>query len=69
MIQHLTCRCRRVLHVREGRAACPTCGLKFLVIVECRPMSEAEQAIAAAQLRGERLPEPEPTVTAKEGLA
>ena len=37
MIQHLTCRCRRVLHVREGRAACPTCGLKFLVIVECRP--------------------------------
>lgn len=68
MIHHITCRCRRILHVRDGVAACPSCQVVYSVSVTSRPMTPAEQAVAAAQLRGERLPEPEPTVTAMEGL-
>ena len=68
MIHHLTCTCRRILHVRAGSAACPSCQVVYSVTVTSRPMTPAEQAVAAAQLRGERLPEPEPTVTAMEGL-
>jgi len=65
---HLTCNCGRVLHVRNRQAACPTCQMVYYVAVSCRGMSGAEKRLAAAQLRGERLPEPEPTVTAMEGL-
>ena len=70
MIQHLTCPCGRILHVRSGSASCPTCEAVYRVAVECRVMTPAEQRIAAAHLRGERLPveDLEPTVTQKEGL-
>jgi hypothetical protein len=68
MTHHLTCNCGRVLHVRTCCAACPTCQIVYRITIISRPMTAPERAVAAAQLRGERLPEPEPTVTAMEGL-
>lgn len=68
MTHHLTCNCGRVLHVRNRQAACPTCQMVYSVAVTSRSMTPDERVLAAAQLRGERLPEPEPTVTAMEGL-
>lgn len=66
--QLLRCRCGQQLHVREGHAACLLCHLVATVRIAVRTMTPPEIATAKAALRGERLPEPEPTVTAKEGL-
>lgn len=68
MIQHLTCPCGWIATVNRGSAACPSCQMVYSVTVTSRPMTPAEQAVAAAQLRGERLPEAEPTITAIEEL-
>lgn len=67
-VHQLTCACGRILTVRSGSASCPTCEAVYRVAVECRPMTPAEQRVAAAHLRGERLATEEPTVTQKEGL-
>lgn len=68
MTHQLTCTCGRILHVRNGAAGCLTCEIIYFVTVRSLPMVPAEKRIAAAHLRGERLPAPEPTVTAQEGL-
>ena len=67
-VHQLTCKCGWIMAVHRGSANCPTCGVVYQVTVAARPMTQAEQRIAAAHLRGERLPEPEPTVTQIEGL-
>lgn len=67
-IHQLTCKCGWIMAVSGGDANCPTCRMIYRVSVEGRAMTPAEQRIAAAHLRGERLPTPEPTVTQKEGL-
>ena len=67
-VHQITCPCGRILHVCSGSASCPTCEAVYRVAVERRVMTPAEQRIAAAHLRGERLPAEEPTVTVKEGL-
>lgn len=64
----LTCSCRRILVVQMGTANCPTCERVYQISITDRPMTPAEQRVAAAHLRGERLPIEEPTVTQKEGL-
>lgn len=68
MTHHLTCNCGRVLHVRYKMAACPTCQTVYSVAVTSRPMTPNERVFAAAQLRGERLPEMEPNITESEKL-
>lgn len=67
-VQQLTCPCGIALHVRSGTTACLICERVYTVTVEDRPMTGPEKRIAAAHLRGERLPEPEPTITAIERL-
>ena len=67
-VHHLTCKCGWIMAVAGGTANCPTCQVVYQVTVSSRPMTPAEQRIAAAHLRGERLPAEEPTVTQKEGL-
>lgn len=67
-IHQITCPCGIALHVRNGRAGCLICERVYTVTIGARPMTPAEQRIAAAHLRGERLPAEEPTVTQKEGL-
>ena len=67
-VHQLTCPCGWIMAVHRGSANCPTCGVVYQVSVAARPMTPAEQRIAAAHLRGERIPVAEPTVTQKEGL-
>ena len=67
-VHQLTCACGWIMAVSAGAANCPTCQVIYRVSVSARPMTPAEQRIAAAHLRGERLPVEEPTVTAREGL-
>ena len=67
-VHQLTCKCGWIMAVHRGSANCPTCGVVYQVTVAARPMTEAETRIAAAHLRGEWLPEPEPTITATERL-
>ena len=67
-VHQLTCQCGWIMAVSAGTANCPTCQVIYRVSVASRPMTPAEQRVAAAHLRGERLPTPEPTVTAKENL-
>lgn len=67
-VHQLTCRCGWIMAVASGSANCPTCQVVYRVTVAARPMTPAEQRIAAAHLRGERLPVEERTVTQKEGL-
>ncbi len=68
MTHQLTCKCGWIMAVAGGSANCPTCQVIYHVTVAARPMTPAEQRIAAAHLRGERLPIEEPTVTQIEGL-
>lgn len=67
-VHQLTCPCGWIMAVHRGSANCPTCGVVYQITVTTRPMSEGEKRIAAAHLRGERLPVAEPTVTTQEGL-
>ena len=68
MIHQMTCKCGWIMAIHDGTANCPTCQVVYHVSIGARPMTPAEQRIAAAHLRGERLPVEEPTVTQKEGL-
>lgn len=68
-VHQLTCKCGWIMAVHDGAANCPTCKVVYHVLIGARPMTPAEQRIAAAHLRGERLPAEEPTVTAKENLS
>lgn len=67
-VHQLTCACGWIMAVSAGTASCPTCHVVYHVLIGARPMTPAEQRVAAAHLRGERLPVEEPTVTQKEGL-
>lgn len=67
-VHQLTCQCGWIMAVTNGAASCPTCQVVYRVSVAARPMTPTEQRIAAAHLRGERLPTPEPTITAIERL-
>jgi len=67
-VHQLACGCGWIMAVSAGTASCPTCQVIYRVSVAARPMTPTEQRVAAAHLRGERLPDEEPTVTAREGL-
>jgi uncharacterized Zn finger protein (UPF0148 family) len=55
----VSCSCRSVLHVRDGKAVCTICEVEHSVSAESRPIWAEDPAPAAE----------EPTITAKEGLA
>jgi hypothetical protein len=54
-----TCGCRRVLHVRDGRAICTFCQVAHAVRIDSWSIRVEDPAPAAE----------DPTISAKEGLA